>query len=327
MTQAFAALLSACGLWAAACGGAAAQPNAAANWPSKPIHAVVPLAPGTGGDIMARLMLNQLAQQLGQSIVIENKGGAGGTLGAALVAKADPDGYTLLAHSSTHVIAPSIYTNLPYDTVSDFAGVIPFGSVPSALVVAPSKGLKSLKEFVAAAKATPGGFTYASAGVGSTTHLTAERFRISAGFPAVHVPFRGGGFQPEIIAGRVDFGYSPIATSLPNIRDGRLQALAVSSPQRASALPDVPTTLEAGYADSDYVIWMGLFFPAKTPREIVEKLNLETRKAWENPGLRERFAGLDVTPMPMTPAEFDVLIKREIAANAVLAKAAGLKPN
>jgi tripartite-type tricarboxylate transporter receptor subunit TctC len=327
MAQAIAALLSACGLWAAACGGAAAQPNAATNWPSKPIHAVVPLAPGTGGDIMARLMLNQLAQQLGQSIVIENKGGAGGTLGAALVAKADPDGYTLLAHSSTHVIAPSLYTNLPYDTVNDFAGVSPVGSVPSALVIAPSKGIKSLKEFVAAAKATPGGFTYASAGVGSTTHLTAERFRISAGFPVVHVPFRGGGFQPEIIAGRVDFGYSPIATSLPNIKEGRLQALAVSSPQRASALPDVPTTLEAGYADSDYVIWVGLFFPAKTPREIVEKLNLETRKAWENPGLRERLTGLDVTPMPMTPAEFDVLIKKEIAANAVLAKAAGLKPN
>ena len=327
MTQAFAALLLACGLMAAACGGAAAQPNAAANWPSKPIHAVVPLAPGTGGDIMARLMLNQLAQQLGQSIVIENKGGAGGTLGAALVAKADPDGYTLLAHSSTHVIAPSMYTNLPYDTANDFAGVMPVGSVPSALVVAPSKGIKSLKEFVAAAKAAPGGFTYASAGVGSTTHLTAERFRISAGFPVVHVPFRGGGFQPEIIAGRVDFGYSPIATSLPNIKDGRLQALAVSSPRRASALPDVPTTLEVGYADSDYVIWVGLFFPAKTPREIVDKLNRETRKAWDNPGLRERLTGLDVTPMPMTPAEFDVLIKKEIAANAVLAKAAGLKPN
>src|SRR5258708_15937440 len=288
-----------CGPFAAACGAAVAQQNAAANWPSKPIHAVVPLAPGTGGDVMARLMLNQLARQLGQSIVIENKGGAGGTLGAAQVAKVDPDGYTLLAHSSTHVIAPSMYTSLPYDTADDFAGVMPIGSVPSALVIAPSKGIKNLKDFVEKAKTAPGGFTYASAGVGSTTHLTAERFRISAGFPVVHVPFRGGGFQPEIIAGRVDFGYSPIATSLPNIKEGRLQALAVSSPRRASALPDVPTTLEAGYADSDYVIWVGLFFPAKTPREIVEKLNLETRKAWENPGLRERLTGLDVTPMPM----------------------------
>ncbi|MEA3058599.1 MAG: hypothetical protein QOE50_11, partial [Sphingomonadales bacterium] len=183
MARLFAALLGACGLLAAAYGGAAAQQNAAANWPSKPIHAVVPLAPGTGGDVMARLMLNQLAQQLGQSIVIENKGGAGGTLGAAQVAKADPDGYTLLAHSSTHVIAPSMYTSLPYDTANDFAGVMPIGSVPSALVIAPSKGIKNLKDFVEKAKAAPGGFTYASAGVGSTTHLTAERFRLSAGFP------------------------------------------------------------------------------------------------------------------------------------------------
>lgn len=322
-----AALLSAGGLLAAACGGAAAQQDAAKNWPSKPIHAVVPLAPGTGGDVMARLMLNQLALQLGQSIVIENKGGAGGTLGVAQVAKSDPDGYTLLAHSSTHVISPAMYTSLPYDTAGDFAGVMPIGSVPSALVAAPSKGIRNLKDFVEKAKATPGGFTYASAGVGSTTHLTAERFRLSAGFPAIHVPFRGGGFQPEIIAGRVDFAYSPIATSLPNIKDGRLQAVAVSSPQRAAALPDVPTTLEAGYADSDYVIWVGLFFPAKTPRAIVDRLNLEMKKAWENPALRERFAGLDVTPMPMTAAEFDVLIKKEIAANAVLAKAAGLQPN
>jgi tripartite-type tricarboxylate transporter receptor subunit TctC len=321
------ALLIACGPLAATCGAAAAQQNAMANWPSKPIHAVVPLAPGTGGDVMARLMLNQLSQQLGQSIVIENKGGAGGTLGTAQVAKADPDGYTLLAHSSTHVIAPSMYTSLPYDTANDFAGVMPIGSVPSALVIAPSKGIKNLKDFVDKAKAAPGGFTYASAGVGSTTHLTAERFRLSAGFPVVHVPFRGGGFQPEIIAGRVDFGYSPIATSLPNIKDGRLQAIAVSSPQRAAALPDVPTTLETGYANSDYVIWVGLFLPAKTPRPIVEKLNLEMKKAWENPSLRERFTGLDVTPMPMTPSEFDALIKKEIADNAVLAKAAGLQPN
>ncbi|MCX7312694.1 MAG: tripartite tricarboxylate transporter substrate binding protein [Hyphomicrobiales bacterium] len=327
MMRLIAALLSAGGLLAAACGGAAAQQDAAKNWPSKPIHAVVPLAPGTGGDVMARLMLNQLALQLGQSIVIENKGGAGGTLGVAQVAKSDPDGYTLLAHSSTHVISPAMYTSLPYDTAGDFAGVMPIGSVPSALVAAPSKGIRNLKDFVEKAKATPGGFTYASAGVGSTTHLTAERFRLSAGFPAIHVPFRGGGFQPEIIAGRVDFAYSPIATSLPNIKDGRLQAVAVSSPQRAAALPDVPTTLEAGYADSDYVIWVGLFFPAKTPRAIVDRLNLEMKKAWENPALRERFAGLDVTPMPMTAAEFDVLIKKEIAANAVLAKAAGLQPN
>ena len=277
--------------------------------------------------MLARNLGAALSPALKQQIIVENYGGAGGTIGTARVARAQPDGYTMLLMHIGIATAPALYRKLPYDTVNDFAGVMPIGSVPSALVIAPSKGIKNLKDFVEKAKAAPGGFTYASAGVGSSTHLTAERFRLSAGFPVVHVPFRGGGFQPEIIAGRVDFGYTPIATSLPNIRDGRLQAIAVSSPRRAAALPDVPTTLEAGYANSDYVIWMGLFFPAKTPRPIVEKLNLEMRRAWENPALRERFTGLDVTSMPMTPAEFDALIKKEIADNAVLVKAAGLKPN
>jgi tripartite-type tricarboxylate transporter receptor subunit TctC len=320
-------MLAVCGLVIAAPSYALAQSDPAQNWPSKPIHAMVPLAPGTGGDVVARLSLNALAQTLGQSIVIENKGGAGGTIGAGQVAKAEPDGYTLLFHSSTHVIAASLYTNLPYDTANDFAAVAPVGSVPSALVVSPSKGFRDLKDFVEKAKANPAGFTYASAGVGATTHLTAERFRLSAGFNAVHVPFRGGGFQPEIMAGRVDFGYSPIATSLPNIKEGRLQALAVSSPKRATALPDLPTTLEMGYANSDYVIWFGIFLPARTPRAIVDKLADAVRKTMEQPALRERFAGLDVTPMPMTPPEFDALVRRDIVANAALAKAAGLKPN
>jgi tripartite-type tricarboxylate transporter receptor subunit TctC len=323
-----AALLAAAAL---ACGGAGtpsfAQSDAAATWPSKPIHAIVPLAPGTGGDVVARLALNALSQTLGQTIVTENKGGAGGTIGAGQIAKADPDGYSLLVHSSTHVIAPSLYTNLPYDTANDFAAVAPIGSVPSALVVSPSKGFKDLNDFVAKARANSAGFTYASAGVGSTTHLTAERLRISARFNAVHVPFRGGGFQPEIMAGRVDFGYSPIATSLPNIKEGRLQALAVSSPKRATALPDLPTTLEAGFADSDYVIWFGIFMPAKTPRAIVDKLADAMRRTLEQPALRERFAGLDVSPMPMSPQEFDALVRKDIVANAALAKAAGLKPN
>lgn len=321
------ALIAAFGLLAGARGVAEAQTGPAQSWPSKPIHAMVPLAPGTGGDVVARLVLNGLSQTLGQSIVIENKGGAGGTIGTGQVAKADPDGYTLLFVSASHAIAPSLYPNLPYDPANDFAGVALAGSVPSALVVSPSKGFKDLKDFVAKAKASPNGFTYASAGVGSTTHLTAERMRISAGFKAVHVPFRGGGFQPEIMAGRVDFGYSPIATSLPNIKEGRLQALAVSSGKRATALPDVPTTLEMGYPDSDYVIWFGIFMPAKTPREIVEKANAATRKALEEPGLRDRLLGLDVTPMPLSPKEFDALVRQDIVANAALAKAAGLQPN
>ena len=249
MKRSVAALLWVSALAAGACGVVSGQPAFAetATWPTKPIRAILPIAPGTGADVISRIVLNQLSVQLAHPIVIENKGGAGGTIGAAMVAKAEPDGYTLLSHSATHVIAPALYTNLSYDTATDFAAVIPLGSVPSALVVSPSKGIKTVQDLVAAGKAKPGTLTYASAGVGSTTHLTAERFLISAGIEAIHVPFRGGGFQPEIVAGRVDFAYSPIATSLPNIHGGNLHAVAVSGPKRASALPDVPTTLEAGF--------------------------------------------------------------------------------
>ena len=236
-------------------------------------------------------------------------------------------GYTLLSHSATHVIAPAIYPNLGYDVSRDFAAVIPIGNVPSALVVAPSKGFKTIHDLVAAGKAAPRTLTYASSGVGSTTHLTAERFLTSAGMTAIHVPFRGGGFQPEIIAGRVDFGYSPIATCLPNVRDGRLQALAVSGAKRAPALPDVPTTLEAGYPNSDYVIWVGLFFPAKTPREIVDRLHTETMKALALPAVQQKFAPQGIEPMPLKPEEFDALIKKEIGINIALVKAAGIKFN
>jgi tripartite-type tricarboxylate transporter receptor subunit TctC len=237
--------------WLAAvlCSPAAAQP--APEWPTRPIRAILPFAPGTGTDVVCRLVFNQLSIQLGQQIVVENRGGAGGTLGTAAVANADPDGYTVLAHSTTLAIAPAIYKNLSYDVMRDLAPVAAFGRMPTVLVMAPSKGIKTVQAFVAAAKANPGTFTFASAGVGSTTHLTAERFRLSAGFEAIHVPFRGGGFRPEVASGRVDFAFSPIAVAVPDIRDGRLLALAVSGKTRSATLPDTPTTLESGYPNSD----------------------------------------------------------------------------
>lgn len=319
------ALLFACSLLTGACGNAWPQSGEASNWPSRPIRAIVPFAPGTGADVVARLVFNQLSIQLGQQIVVENRGGAGGTIGTAMVAKAEPDGYTILGHSTSHTIAPALHASLPYDVANDLAAVAPFGRMPTALIIAPSKGFKTIQEFVGAAKA--GKFTYASAGVGSTTHLTAERFRLSAGFEAVHVPFRGGGFRPEVASGRIDFGFSPIAVAIPDIHDGRLIALGVSSRQRASALPDVPTTLEAGYPNSDYALWMGVFVPGKTPRAIVNRLHEEIEKALNEPSLRTRLANLDVEPMKMTPAEFDAYIREEIVTEGALAKAAGLKPN
>jgi tripartite-type tricarboxylate transporter receptor subunit TctC len=317
-----AALSLACGILVGLCGGVAAQ-----SWPTKPIRAILPIAPGTGSDVVFRLVFNQVSIQLGQQIVIENRGGAGGTLGAATVAKAEPDGYTIMGSSTSHTIAPALYTHLPYDVRHDFAAVVPLGMMPTALVMAPSKGIRTVQQFVAEAKTKPGGFTFASAGVGSSTHLTAERFRLSAGFDAIHVPFRGGGFRPEIASGRVDFGFSPIAVAVPDIRDGRLVALAVSGRVRASALPDVQTTLEAGFPNSDYALWLGVFMPARTPRAIVDRMHDEVVKALNVPALRDKLAAVDLQSMIMSPAEFDAFIENDIVNQGTLAKAAGLKAN
>jgi tripartite-type tricarboxylate transporter receptor subunit TctC len=297
-------------------------------WPSKQFRVIIPFTAGSTVDIVSRIVFEPLSQQLGQSIVVENRGGAGGTIGTAIVARADPDGYTWLAHSSAHSATPAIYPNAPYDTVKDFVAVAAMGSSPNIVVVSPDKGFKTLKELVAAAKEKAGKMTFGTAGVGSSTHFTTERFRFSAGFDGVHVPFRG---MPEVLTevmtGRVDFCFSTIATALPFIRDGKLLALAVSTPKRSATLPDVPTTLELGYANSDYTFWNGLFLPAKTPREIVEKLNQEAQKAATLPAVREKLAAQGIDAMPITASEFDAQIKKEVEDSIALVKAAGIKVN
>ncbi len=301
---------------------------AAQAWPSKQIRAVIPFTAGSTVDIVSRIVFEPLSQQLGQSIIVENRGGAGGTIGAGMVARADPDGYTLLAHSSAHVATPAIYPNAPYDAAKDFITVAALGSSPNIIVVAPDKGFKTTQELVAAAKARNGQMTFGTAGVGSSTHFTTERFRFSAGFDGVHVPFRG---MPEVLTevmtGRVDFCFSTIASALPFIRDNKLLALAVSTPKRSSALPNVPTTLELGYANSDYTFWNGLFLPAKTPREIVDRLHQEAKKAATSPAVVEKLAAQGIDPMPVTAAEFDAQIKKEIEESIALVKAAGIKVN
>lgn len=301
---------------------------AAETWPAKPIRAIIPFGAGSATDIIPRIVFEQLSQQLGQSIIVENRGGAGGTIGAAAVAKADPDGYTILVHSSAHSITPSLYTNLSYDAGKDFIAVGALGNVPNVLIIAPSKSLTNVKDFVTKAKANPGTFNFASVGIGSAVHLSAERFRVSAGYDAVHVPFKGGADAlTEVIAGRVDYYFCPIATALPHIKDGKLLGLAVSSPKRASALPDVPTTLEAGFVDSDYTFWVGVFVPANTPKDIVDKLNTEMLKAMEAPAVKQKLATMGVEPMPLSPAQFGAQVEKEIATYAEFAKKAGLKAN
>jgi tripartite-type tricarboxylate transporter receptor subunit TctC len=300
----------------------------AQSWPAKPIRAIIPFGAGSATDIVPRIVFDPLSAQLGQPIVVENRPGAGGTVAAAAVAKADPDGYTLLATSSAHTITPAVYANLPYDAAGDFAAVIPFGSLPNVLVVSPAKGFKTIQDLVAAAKAKPGALNYASVGVGSATHLSVERLRLVAGFEVVHVPFRGGPEAlTEVIAGRVEFYFCPINTALPYIREGRLLALVVNSSKRAAALADVPTTREAGYEGADFPIWIGMFAPAKTPREIVDRLNRETIRALQIPVTQDRLEKTGIEPLIMSPAEFDARVRKEIESNGALAKSAGIKPN
>jgi len=300
----------------------------AQSWPTRPIRAIVPYTAGSGTDVTARVILNQLSSELGQSIVVENRVGAEGTIGTAAAAKSDPDGYTILVQSSALTIAPSIYQNLTYDTARDLTAVALLGVSPNVLIISSARGIRTIHELVYAAKAKPRSLTFASAGVGTNTHLSAERFRLRAGFEVVHVPFKGGSEAiTEVMTGRVDFAFLPIGIVLSHIREGKLTALAVNGSKRASALPDVPTTLEAGFTDSDYPIWWATFVPAKTPRDIVDKLYRETLKAMEAPNVQEKLATMGVDPLVLTPAELDAHIKKELSTNAALVKATGVKAN
>ena len=297
------------------------------NFPDHPIRFIVPFTAGSATDIVARTVGESMSRTLGQPIVIENRPGAGGTVGANVVAKSTPDGYTLLVPSAGHVANPGIYKELPYDTLKDFAGVTPLASLPNVLVVSPAKGYKTVKDLVANAQAHPGQLNYASAGKGSATHMNAEIFRDAAKFDAVHVPYKGTPeAMTEVIGQRVDFFFAPLASSLPQIKDGRLQALAVGTAQRSPLLPDVPTTVEAGYPKSDYIFWVGLLAPAATPKPVIEKLNAAALKALADPAIHEKLRTLGAEPMPMQPAEFDAFLREETARMTKVLQAAGIKP-
>jgi tripartite-type tricarboxylate transporter receptor subunit TctC len=289
------------------------------------VHVIVPLTAGSATDIMARMVTQRLSEVLGQPFIVENRPGAGGTIGVGAAAKADPDGYTILVHSSSYTITPTTYSNTPYDTLRDLAGITPLALLPQVLVISPSKGISSVQELVRAAKAKPGAMNYASVGVGTATHLNAERFRMGAGIEAVNVPFKGTPEAlTEIIAGRVDYYFCPVNAVLPLIAEKTLLGLAMGSSKRSAVLPDVPTTVEAGVPDSDYNFWVGMFVPAKTPREIVDRLNQEVAKALELKAIKDSMAKLGAEPNLMRPDEFDAYIRNEIKSNAALVKAAGI---
>ncbi|HEU4925183.1 MAG TPA: tripartite tricarboxylate transporter substrate binding protein [Burkholderiales bacterium] len=304
-----------------------AVPTHAQNYPTKPVRLIIAFTPGSSTDIIGRAVAAKLQEMWGQPVVAENRTGAGGSIGSAAVLREAPDGYTLLANSSAHVANPSIYKTLPYDTLKDFVNIAPLAGGPNVLIVSPQTGWKSFADFVAAAKAKPGQLNFSSAGVGSGTHFNLEKLKLMAGIDVAHVPYKG---TPEAIgdtiAGRVCCYWAPINAALPHVRGGKALALGVSSAQRSSLLPDVPTIAEQGVPGFDYTLWVGLWGQAAMPAELVNKINADVNKALASPDLADRLTKLGTIPMKMSSAEFAQFVRKEVEDTAKVLKAAGIQP-
>jgi tripartite-type tricarboxylate transporter receptor subunit TctC len=303
----------------------AAQAQTTMAWPSKNVRVIVPYAAGSATDLVPRTIFDALGAKAGHTFIVENRLGGGTTVGASAVARAEPDGYTVLVHSNAIVTVPAIQANVPYDPVRDFSAITPLGNVPLVLVVAPDKKITSVQQLVALAKAKPGSMNYAAAGIGTPPHLAAERFRLAAGIEAQLVPFKGAPEAlTEVLTGRVDFYFCPLPAAIGFISEGRLKPLAIGGSKRALALPDVPTTVEAGFPNSDFDFWVGAFVPKQTPRDLVATMQREIAATIESAAVRERLAKLGVEPMIMTPADFDARVAKEAGIAVELAKAANI---
>ena len=307
-------------------GGAVVGEANAQTYPTKSVRIVVPLSAGSATDIIPRVVFEHVGQALGQSFIIENRVGAGGSIGANAVAKAEPDGYTILVHSNGHVIAPAVTAKLPYDVLTDFTNITSLGIVPHVLVIAAEQKINSIKALVEMVKKKPGGLLYGAV-AGTAPHLNTEHFRKAMQIDGRMVPFKGAPEAlTEVLAARVDVYFSPILPALPFLegKDSKMVALAVTAAKRVSALPDVPTGIEQGYADSVFGLWIGMYGPAKMPAAIVEKLYAETAKALGKPEVQERLKKMGVEPNLMPPAAFDTYVRKEVEVSAELAKVAGL---
>ena len=304
-----------------------ALPAHAETWPTRPIRFIVPFAPGGGGDVVGRIIGQRLSEQLGKPLIIDNRGGAGGTLGCELAAKAAPDGYTLLLGNVGPIaVGPALYPKLPYDPVRDFAPVTMIASFANILVANTGLPFKSVQELVAYAKSRPGKLNFASAGTGTSTHLAGELFKSVAGIDVVHVPYKGGAAAlTDVIAGQVAYYFGTLPSSWPLAKAGKLRALGVTSLQRSPAAPDVPTIAESGYRGFETAAWYGLMFPAGTPREIIVKTNSATMAVFALPDVRERLVQEGSEPLGNTPAQFGAYVKAEIAKWSGVVKAANLK--
>jgi tripartite-type tricarboxylate transporter receptor subunit TctC len=303
----------------------AASAATAEDWPTRPIRVISPFPAGSASDTVSRVVLDSVSQLIGQPMVIETKPGAGGIVGFADVAKADPDGYTLVTSSTSLGTGAVLHRRLPYDPVKDLVPVVMFGVQPNVLVASKESGFKTVADLVAAAKAKPGALTFASAGIGSSSHMAGERLRLAANIDVRHVPFRDTGLT-EVMAGRIDYYFIPLAAAASALGSGKLTVLAVSSPKRVALLPDAQSIVEAGYPNAIFRFWVGLSAPARTPRPVIDKIHDATEKALQNPALREKLAKLGVEPAPMSVDAFGKYVRDDIAATAQLAKEAHIEP-
>ena len=299
----------------------------AQSWPTKPVEFVVAFTPGSAVDIVSRVVSAKLSEYWGQPVVNENKAGAGGSIGSAMVARAAPDGYTLLVTSNAHTVNPAIFAKLPYDTLKDFTEIAAFAEQPNILVVASNSPYNNLMDLVNAAKAKPGSINIGHAGVGSGTHLNTEKFIAASHIKVVEVPFKG---TPEVVAailsGNVDAYWAPVSAALSNIKNGKLKPLATSTAKRNPTLPQVPTTAEAGVKGADSSLWIALWGPAGMKPDLVNKINADVRKALADPGVKSKLESLGNATMELSPAEFAKLVREETDTNKRLLAAAGVKP-
>jgi tripartite-type tricarboxylate transporter receptor subunit TctC len=304
-----------------------ASATLAQTYPAKPVRLVVAFTPGSSTDIIGRAVAAKLQEMWGQPVVVENRAGAGGTVGSEFVLRSDPDGYTLLANSSAHAANPGMYKELRYDTMRDFVNLALLGGGPNVLMVGPETGWKTLKDFVDAAKKTPGKLNFSSAGMGSGTHFNLEKLKLAAGIDVQHIPYKG---TPEAIgdtiAGRVCCYWAPLNAALPHVNGGKAVALAVSSAQRSPLLPNVPSVAEQGYAGFDYTLWVGLWGPAKMPAEVAAKINKDVNAALASADLRERLTKLGTVPGNLTIPQFTEFVRKEIEETKTILQAAGIKP-
>jgi len=305
----------------------AAAPAFAADYPTKPVRFIVAFPPGSATDIVGRLYTQKWTEMWGHQVIADNRPGAGGSIAAAIAAKATPDGYTLLMHSSGHTVNPSLYAKLPFDTLKDFVDIGPLAQQPNLMVTNPSTPYNTVQDVLKTAMAKPGALNFASAGVGSGTHLNLEKLKLMAKVNMNHVPYKGSAEAlADVLGNRVDFYFAPVSTTLAHVQGNRVRAIAVSTIKRSSILPNIPTIAESGVPGFDFSLWFGVWAPTGVPQPIINKISQSIKAAGNDAGVKSKLAGLGNEPMEMDPAQFAKFVRSEIEVGAKVLQAAGIKP-